>query len=123
MNNYIKYYIKYSTSQITNDNEFNNASGVEKYSWSNKNYVSQVVSGLTAKETYYFAIKAEDRFGNKSEMSNTVSHIAYAYPPTVSASIENNITGITPYKFFALTFSTGMDTQSVLNNLNITIRG
>jgi len=71
------YIIKYSQSLIT-ENNFNNAN-----SYYPENFVilaageqmSVVIPNLTANQTYYFAIKAIDKNGNISEISNVVSAV------------------------------------------------
>jgi len=80
----LSYILKYSTNDITNDTEFNNAdtyfqSWAPKLSGQTETYT---LEGLESGTTYFIAIKAVDDLGNKSELSNVPS--AWAQIDTIS---------------------------------------
>jgi hypothetical protein len=84
------YDIRYSTSNITNENEFNNApqkllTGQSDTAGTPKVYT---IDELDFNTTYYFAIKAKDIWDNTSEMSNVPSNITY-YAPELSLSCDS----------------------------------
>ncbi|MDY6960217.1 MAG: fibronectin type III domain-containing protein, partial [Halobacteriota archaeon] len=72
------YVVRYSTSQITNQSEFDTASNYSN-SWSplvagsNESYT---LTGLTPSTTYYFAIEAFDEVPNQADLSNSPSAVA-----------------------------------------------
>ncbi len=69
------YDVRYSTSNITNDTDFNNATQVtgEPTPSVAGSSESMTVSGLSANTTYYFAIKVSDEVPNTSSLSNVPS--------------------------------------------------
>ncbi len=69
------YIIKYSTSNITNDTEFNAATDVsgEPSPDVSGTTESMTVGGLTAGQVYYFAMKTQDEVPNTSNLSNSTS--------------------------------------------------
>jgi len=84
------YDIRYSTSNITNENEFNNApqrllTGQSDSAGTPKVYT---IDELNFNTTYYFAIKAKDIWDNTSEMSNVPSSTTY-YAPELSLSCDS----------------------------------
>lgn len=81
-NGVTRYDVRYSTSNITNEIEFNIApqilyGGNSDTAGTPK---SLMISNLNSNTTYYFAIKAEDMWGNKSLMSNVPFRITYQAP-------------------------------------------
>ncbi len=72
------YIVRYSTSSIDNDAEFDAATDVtgEPAPQAAGTSQSMTVSGLTGGQTYYFAIKARDESGNISGISNCSSAAA-----------------------------------------------
>lgn len=69
------YDIRYSTTAIANDNDFNSAAqtiyaGQSDTAGTPKSFA---VDGLNAGTVYYFAAKALDMWGNKSPMSNVIN--------------------------------------------------
>ena len=66
------YDIRRSTSQITNDTDFANATQVAGTPTPKSSGLSEsmVINGLTASTTYYFALKVSDEVGNWSSISN-----------------------------------------------------
>ncbi len=84
------YDIRYSTSMINNDNDFNNAAqilltGVSDTAGTPRSYTVDSLDFIT---TYYFAVKAMDIWGNKSDMSNVVSETTL-YAPQFAASTDS----------------------------------
>jgi hypothetical protein len=84
------YDIRYSTSIINNDNDFNNApqvmfTGQSDSAGTPKSYE---VTDLDFSTTYYFAAKALDMWGNKSGMSNVPTGITLV-APVVSLSADS----------------------------------
>jgi hypothetical protein len=84
------YDIRYSTTMINNDNDFNNApqfmfTGQSDSAGTPKSYE---VTGLDFNTTYYFAAKALDMWGNKSVMSNVPTGITLV-APVVSFSSDS----------------------------------
>ena len=76
------YDIRYSTSIILNDNDFNNAAqrmftGQSDTAGTPKSYE---VTGLDFSTIYYFAAKAMDMWGNKSLMSNVPTGLTFVAP-------------------------------------------
>ncbi|MFH1777560.1 MAG: CFI-box-CTERM domain-containing protein, partial [Candidatus Omnitrophota bacterium] len=67
------YTIKYSTTVITNDSEFNVSSDVTGEPMPNTAGTAETmtVTGLSAGQTYYFAIKSVDEVPNTSAVSNS----------------------------------------------------
>ncbi|MEK6647536.1 MAG: PQQ-binding-like beta-propeller repeat protein [Candidatus Firestonebacteria bacterium] len=66
------YIVRYSTSPITNDTEFGNATDFAN-SWVPANagtLETRYVTGLTSGTTYYFAIKTRDKVPNTAGISN-----------------------------------------------------
>lgn len=92
------YDIRYSESPITNDTDFENATQVENppIPLAPGETQSYTVTGLIPLTTYYFAIKSQDLFANKSEMSNVVSGttegapILSTDPDELAAEVEVN---------------------------------
>ncbi len=77
----VTYDIRYSTVLINNSN-FNVCSqivfgGQNDTSGTPK---SKIISGLNFNQTYYFAVKAKDMWGNTSPISNVVSGVTLAAP-------------------------------------------
>jgi len=69
------YDIRYSTSNITNNTDFNNATQatgepLPQAAGSNQNFT---VTGLSASTQYYFAIKTNDEVPNTSGLSNVIN--------------------------------------------------
>lgn len=94
------YDIRYSTTPIVNDNDFNNATGIIFAGHSDtlgtpKTYT---VKNLTFYTMYHFAIKAMDMWGNKSPMSNVASlrtfegPLSNVYPGVVNHTLVNQTT-------------------------------
>ena len=94
------YDIRYSTSNIGDDAQFNNATSViyggnTDSAGTPKSYT---VTGLTANTNYYFAVKARDIWVNTSTMSNVVSKSTFQAPviavnPTsLTCSLEPDVT-------------------------------
>lgn len=76
------YDIRYSTTMINNDNDFNNApqvmfTGQSDSAGTPKSYE---LTGLDFNTTYYFAAKAMDMWGNKSVMSNVPTGVTLVAP-------------------------------------------
>ena len=69
------YDIRYSTSNITNDTDFDNATQVanEPIPSTAGSFESITISGLSSNTTYYFAIKTSDEVPNESTLSNITS--------------------------------------------------
>jgi len=69
------YDIRYSTSSIDNDTDFNQANQAsgEPTPSDPGTQESFIVSGLGSNTTYYFAIKASDEASNFSSLSNIAS--------------------------------------------------
>ncbi len=86
------YDIRYATSQITNDTQFNAAthctSGVPApaTAGTNQNYT---VTGLSPTTTYYFAMKTADEVPNWSTISNSPSGTTTALDVTPPAAVSN----------------------------------
>jgi hypothetical protein len=76
------YDIRYSTSPIANDNDFNNATSVIFAGQSDTAGTpkSFSVQGLVFNTTYHFAIKAMDMWSNKSPMSNVPTGATLSAP-------------------------------------------
>lgn len=79
------YDIRYSTSPITNNTDFNNATQAvgeptPQVAGSSENFT---VSGLSSQTRYYFAIKTEDEVPNTSQLSNTASDSTVASSGTL----------------------------------------
>ena len=84
------YDIRYSTSNITNENEFNNApqmllTGQSDSAGTPKTFI---VDELEFNTTYYFAIKAKDIWENTSDMSNVPFNTTY-YAPELAVSCDS----------------------------------
>jgi hypothetical protein len=84
------YDIRYSTTMINNDDDFNNApqkllTGQSDTAGTAKVYT---IDELDFNTTYYFAIKAKDIWDNTSEMSNVPSNVTY-YAPELSLSCDS----------------------------------
>jgi hypothetical protein len=87
------YIIKYSSSAITTDTQFNAATDVAgeptpAVAGTNQ---SMTVTGLTPGQTYYFAMKTQDEVPNTSGLSNSPSAVAKSVAvnnPPVLASID-----------------------------------
>lgn len=78
----ISYDLRYSVNPILNDNDYNNAnsvliSGEPDSAGMAKNYR---MNNFDFNTQYYFAIKAMDIWGNKSEMSNTTTETTWIAP-------------------------------------------
>ena len=84
------YDIRYSPNPITNDNEFNAASQkiYEGQSDTAGKLKSFSLLGLSAGNTYHFAIKAYDLWRNKSLISNPASGTTYG-PPQISVEPDS----------------------------------
>ncbi|RKY98867.1 MAG: hypothetical protein DRQ13_03095 [Ignavibacteriae bacterium] len=84
------YDIRYSTSNITNENEFNNAPQMLLTGQSDSAGTPKVytIDELSFNTTYYFAIKAMDIWDNTSEMSNVPSNTTY-YAPELSLNCDS----------------------------------
>ncbi|MFH0735575.1 MAG: C25 family cysteine peptidase [bacterium] len=85
----MSYDIRYSTSVIANDNDFNNATSIiySGNSDSAGTAKSYIVSGLSFNINYYFAVKARDLWVNTSPISNVVNLLTFGAPVlTVSPS-------------------------------------
>ena len=102
------YDIRYSTTPILNDNDFNNASGVIYGGHTDTlgTPKSFTVKNLTFNTLYYFAVKAMDMWGNKSPLSNVpVFRTLQAPLASVSPGVVNhtlvNQTQITDTVFIA----------------------
>ncbi|MCC6637416.1 MAG: T9SS type A sorting domain-containing protein [Ignavibacteriaceae bacterium] len=76
------YDIRYSTSVIANDNDFNNATSIIFAGQSDTlgTPKSFCITGLAFNTNYHFAIKAMDMWSNKSTMSNVTSSSTLAAP-------------------------------------------
>ncbi len=76
------YDIRYSTSVIANDNDFNNATSIIFAGQSDTlgTPKSFCINGLTFNTNYYFAVKAMDMWSNKSSMSNVTTSSTLAAP-------------------------------------------
>ncbi|QQS36471.1 MAG: T9SS type A sorting domain-containing protein [Ignavibacteriales bacterium] len=81
-NGVTRYDIRYSTSNITNEIEFNNAPQILFGGQADTAGTPKVftVPELVFNTQYYFAIKAEDMWGNKSTMSNVPFMATYQAP-------------------------------------------
>ncbi len=78
----VAYDIRYSTTAITNETQFNNApqrifGGQSDTAGTPKTYI---LDSLNFSTTYYCAIKAMDMWGNKSPMSNVPGGLTYGAP-------------------------------------------
>jgi len=83
------YDIRYSTSNISNDTDFNNATQVTgdpspKLAGSGESFT---VTGLSAATSYYFAIKVADEAPNSSTLSNVPSTSTNASDTTAPAAV------------------------------------
>lgn len=76
------YDIRYSESPINNDTDFENATQIDNppIPLAPGETQSYTVTGLIPLTTYYFAIKSQDLFANKSEMSNVASGTTLGAP-------------------------------------------
>ena len=85
------YIIKYSTSAITTDAQFDAALDIagEPAPLIAGTSQSMTVSGLTAGQTYYFAMKTQDEVPNISALSNSASAVAQTNNAPVFAAIGN----------------------------------
>ncbi|MDY6965069.1 MAG: invasin domain 3-containing protein [Halobacteriota archaeon] len=88
------YIVRYSTSQITNQGEFDSATDypniwTPQIAGSNENYT---LTGLTPNTTYYFAIEAFDEVPNQASLSN--SPMAVVPAPPVINSVTLNATEV-----------------------------
>ena len=83
------YDIRYSTSDITNDTDFNNATQVtgEPTPTAADTTHEMTVTGLTAGTTYYFAIKASDEVPNTASLSNVPSTTTTGSDTTAPAAV------------------------------------
>ncbi len=96
------YDIRYSTSPISDDQQFNSATSViyGGNSDSAGTPKSYTVTGLTPNTNYYFALKAKDIWSNTSAMSN-VANNSTLQAPVISVnpqSISGNLpVGVTKY--------------------------
>ncbi len=81
-NGVIGYNIRYSTSPITNLNDFNNATAIPFPAVSDTAGTprSVVVQNLNFATAYYFALRATDLWGNWSPLSNVVNATTLAAP-------------------------------------------
>ncbi|GJQ63062.1 MAG: hypothetical protein SCALA702_21150 [Melioribacteraceae bacterium] len=94
------YDIRYSTTQIVNEDDFNNAPSIIYGGNSDSAGVAKdfLVEELEMGTEYWFAIKAMDVWNNASEMSNVVNGVTYGAPlidvnPTsVSVNMPQNDT-------------------------------
>jgi len=95
------YIIKYSTSSIATDTQFNAATDVtgEPTPSVAGTSESMTVTGLTPGQTYYFAMKTQDEVPNTSTLSNCVSaaakQVAVNNPPVLASigdkSVNENV--------------------------------
>ena len=104
------YDIRYSTDPIVTDDDFENA---EQYPnppapLAPGETQQFTVTGLTPLTEYYFAIKSEDMFGNRSEMSNVVSATTEGAP----------VLATDPEEMFA-EVEAGMQEVQTLNLINV----
>ncbi len=84
------YDVRYSTQMINNDNDFNNApqilwTGQSDSAGTPKSFI---VDNLDFSTPYYFAIKAMDMWGNKSDMSNVPNMTTYG-PPQIDVNPDS----------------------------------
>ncbi|MFA6268600.1 MAG: chitobiase/beta-hexosaminidase C-terminal domain-containing protein, partial [archaeon] len=82
------YTLKYSTSPITTDAQFNSAT-----TFNGTINPTTIITGLTPGTTYYFAIKTTDNANNTSLISNNPNAVAKA-PPTALLVIRGNVAGV-----------------------------
>ncbi len=92
------YDIRYSTSNITNDTDFNNATQVtgEPTPSVAGTAESMTVTDLSSDTTYYFAIKTSDRVPNTSALSNVPSGTTTAVPDTTPPSAVSDLLTSSP---------------------------
>ncbi len=85
------YEIRYSTSNISNETDFNGA--VEVFGEPNPEVAGSrqttTVTGLEAETKYYFSIKAADEVPNLSAMSNIASDTTSAVPTVCNQTYSN----------------------------------
>ena len=84
------YDIRYSTTMINNDDDFNNAArvlltGISDTAGTQRSYT---IDSLDFQTTYYFAVKAMDIWNNKSDMSNVASDVTL-FVPEFSSSTDS----------------------------------
>ncbi len=86
------YDIKYSTSNITNDTDFNNATSASGEPTPSIAGTTETltVTGLTTGTTYYFALKTSDEVPNTSELSNVPNYTTPA-PDTTAPTVPLNL--------------------------------
>ncbi|MFH2070585.1 MAG: DUF2341 domain-containing protein [Elusimicrobiota bacterium] len=115
-----KYYLKYRENfNISNDSQFDAAAGLVKLTTTVANQrETYVISGLIPGNTYWFAIKAEDSEGNKSELFVTTDTAIFFNRRTTAAKIAK-----IAFKTSPQTYSVGetaaqifVETQDSANN-------
>ena len=122
------YDIRYSTSPIENDSDFENAQEVEDppNPPASGTTDSTVVDGLSPDTEYFFAIKSSDTFGNTSDLSNVPSATTENAPAIALDPEEQSLTlnvGETGENSFSI-LNAGKDTleyslESVLGGTQI----
>ncbi len=87
------YVVKYSNSEIITQEEFNSATTTTySQSWTPKSSgdsETEILTGFTDGQTYYFAIEAVDNAGNQGGLSDSPSATSDATPPTVTLSYSD----------------------------------
>ncbi len=107
----VNYDLRYSTTPILNNNDFNNAPfvmipGEPDSAGMAKSYT---ISNLNFSTAYYFAIKALDIWGNKSEMSNVPVETTWGAPQM----------NVSPDSIFCILMPNSVHTE-ILNIANVT---
>jgi len=87
------YDIKYSTSNISNDTDFANATSAtgEPTPSIAGSTETLTITGLTTGTTYYFALKTSDEVPNTSSLSNIANYTTPA-PDTTAPTVPTNLT-------------------------------
>jgi Fibronectin type III domain/WD40-like Beta Propeller Repeat len=87
-----EYIVRYADSEIVTEDDWNAATNVEGEPLPENAGTAQsmTVSGLTPEQTYYFALRTKDDFGNLSGPSNSPSAAAQAYIPPGAGTYEED---------------------------------
>lgn len=90
------YNLRYSTTPITNDAEFNAATAITipapQIATTAESFT---VTTLTVNQTYYFAIKAMDETPNSGVLSNVVTVVPDTTAPSTVADLNHNVGALT----------------------------
>jgi hypothetical protein len=116
------YLVRYSTSEIVTQTDWDNAtaisSGIPTPKQQNQ-AESMVVSGLTAGQTYYFAVRARDEAGNSGGISNSPSAAASSTPATTAGNYDDSDSSVWTYSGTWTTYSGTGPYNNTLHQTNV----